>query len=168
MGLITQFSGTVGAATEAVKQGIPGIAFSGDSGDQTAWNAPLENYMTVYAELSTKLTSALVDSGKPYLPEDVWLNVNYPASDASTCSSASDFKFVLSRIHTAFPIVTPDDVTTCGNGGRLPTESSVVGTTGCYASVSVGIADTKLDASKAQQRIVLKQLSSILSCLPNS
>lgn len=121
--------------------------------------------MSVYADLSTTVTQALVSKGKPYLPNNVWLNVNFPKVDAN-CSSPSDFKFVLSRVNNAFPIVTPPDTTTCHNGGRLPTESEVVGTAGCYASVSVADASDKTTAGAAQQKIVLKRLRSILSCLP--
>jgi 5'/3'-nucleotidase SurE len=47
LGTTVLFSGTVGAATEAVKEGIPAIAFSGRTGKQTAWNAGVENYATV-------------------------------------------------------------------------------------------------------------------------
>lgn len=166
-GLTTQLSGTVGAATEAVKEGIPAIAFSGATGDQTAWNAPVEDYMRIYADLSTTVTQALVSSGKPYLPSNIWLNVNYAAIDSSSCSSTSDFKFVLSRINTAVPLLTPNDVETCDNSGRLPTETSVVNNDGCYGSISVGVASTKLDASAKQQAVVLKKLKSILSCLPS-
>lgn len=60
------------------------------------------------------------------------------------------------------------DVTTCDNGGRLPTETAVVDTAGCYASISVGNATTKLTADAAEQKVVLNKLSSILSCLPSS
>ena len=168
LGLTTLVSGTVGAATEASKEGIPGLAFSGSTGSQTAWNTPVQLYETVYADLSTTVTQALVSSGKPYLPSNTWLNVNFPAVGATTCSSTSDFKFVLSRIHTAVPLITAPDVETCNNGGRLPTETKVVGTAGCYASVSVGISSSKLDATAAEQAVVLQKLKPILSCLPQS
>ncbi|KAK4556181.1 hypothetical protein LTR86_006878 [Recurvomyces mirabilis] len=167
LGLTTQVSGTVGAATEAVKEGIPGLAFSGMTGSQTAWNTAPQTYEEVYADLSTTVTQALVNSGKPYLPSSIWLNVNYPAVSSTSCSSTSSFKFVLSRINSAVPLLTPKDVVTCNNGGRLPTETAVVGTAGCYASISVGIATTKLDASAGNQQIVLTKLKSILSCLPS-
>jgi hypothetical protein len=55
-----------------VKQGIPAIAFSGVTGTQTAWNAPVENYVKVYADLSTTVTQALTSGSKPYLPANVW------------------------------------------------------------------------------------------------
>lgn len=162
-GLTTLISGTVGAATEAALEGIPAIAFSGTSGSQVGWTTATTVYQSVYADLSTNVTQTLLASGKPYLPDGIWLNVNYPTVSASTCGSASQFKFVLSRINTA--IFAGDDVTTCGSN-RLPTESSVVGTSGCFASISVGVASSKLDADAETQAVVLAKLRPILSCLP--
>lgn len=165
LGIVTSISGTVGAATEAVKEGIPALAFSATTGSQTAWNAPAEDYMTIYADLSTAVTQALTSHGKPYLPEDVFLNVNFPAVD-DRCASTGDFKFVLSRIYPAIPVVTPDDVQTCGSA-RLPTERSVVkNTEGCFASVSVGDS-AKGDVDATKQAFVLAKLNGILSCLPD-
>ena len=186
LGRTVLVSGTVGAATEAVKEGIPAIAFSGTTGSQTAWDADVETYETVYADLSTNVTQAIVASGKPFLPDGIWLNVNYPAVSAGSCESPSDYGFVLSRINTAG---SGNDVVTCNNGGqyvvskllaallerktadvqdRLPDETSVVKSGGCYASISVGVATTKADATTASQQVVLDKLSSILSCLPSS
>lgn len=157
----------MGAATEAAKEGIPAIAFSGTTGSQIAYStAPVPNYVPVYAALSTHLTQTLIASGKPYLPSNVWLNVNFPAASSTSCSSAAAFKFVLSRINSATS-GTPKDVSTCGGSTRLPTESTVVGTKGgCFASVSVGIASTKADASAQQQGVVLGKLGGLLGCLP--
>ena len=83
---------------------------------------------------------------------------------STRCAYATQFKFVLSRIYGAAAGAAAD-VRTCGSS-RLPTESKVVGTAGCYASVSVGVASTKLDASAAVQKVVLGKLGAILSCLP--
>ncbi|KAL8728238.1 MAG: hypothetical protein Q9166_005541 [cf. Caloplaca sp. 2 TL-2023] len=165
LGTTTLISGTVGAATSAAKLSIPAIAFSGTTGSQTAWTAPIPTYVSTYADLSTNITSTLIASGKPFLPSNIWLNVNYPASTSSSCRLARDFKFVLSRINAASS-GTAADVTTCGKS-RLPTENKVVGTAGCYASISVGRADTKGDASKAEQAVVLGKFGAILSCLPS-
>ena len=165
LGSTVLISGTVGAATEAAKEGVPAIAFSGTTGSQTAWTAPVQTYMKVYAALSTTVTQTLVQSAKPYLPSGIWLNVNYPAVSGGTCSSTTNFKFVLSRINSAGSGTAPD-VQTCGST-RLPTETTVVDTAGCYASISVGVASTKADASAAQQAVVLAKLKSILSCLPS-
>ncbi|KAG4424649.1 hypothetical protein IFR04_002182 [Cadophora malorum] len=158
------FSGTVGAAVEAIKTGIPAIAFSGRSGSQTAWTAPTPGYSIVYAQLAANLTATILNSGKPYLPEGIWLNVNFPASSSTSCSSVSDFKFVLSRIFPAIPFFEPDDVETCGDD-RLPLERKVVGEDGCYVSISVGDSN-KLDADAAAQEVVLKKLGELLTCLP--
>lgn len=164
LGSTTLISGTVGAATEAALEGVPAIAFSGTSGSQVSYTTTTQTYQTVYAQLSTNVTTTLIDSGKPYLPDGIWLNVNYPTVSSNTCSSASRFKFVLSRINSASSGAAAD-VRTCGST-RLPTESSVVGTSGCYASISVGVASNKKDASAAVQAVVLGKLQPILSCLP--
>ena len=159
-----QISGTVGAATEAAKENIPAIAFSGTTGSQTSYTAGTSTYVNVYSDLSTNVTQSLIASGTPYLPQGIWLNVNYPAVSSSTCSSPAQFKFVLSRINSAGSS-TAADVKTCGTT-RLPTETAVVGTSGCYASISVGVASSKADADAGTQAVVLGKLSKILSCLP--
>ncbi|KAK3339676.1 survival protein sure-like phosphatase/nucleotidase [Lasiosphaeria hispida] len=158
------FSGTVGTAVYAVGQkGIPAIAFSGASHGTLSWNTtPVPERSLVYAELAARLTDAVVASGKPYLPPNVWLNVNFPeASDE--CNSAANFKWVLSRINPG--IFSPADVQQCG-GTRLPTETDVANGDGCYVSVSVGDARDKSTAPAAEQAVVLKKLGSLLSCLP--
>lgn len=167
LGVVTLFAGTVGAASAAADQlGVPGIAFSGATGSQTGWDIATPAYALIYADLATNVTNTLIEAGTPLLPTGTWLNVNFPAAGSGTsCTSAGDFKFVLSRIYTA-TVVSGVDVVTCGNDGRLPTETTVVGTDGCYASISVGLAHNKLDATAAAQGDVLASLSKILSCLP--
>ncbi|KAF9238177.1 hypothetical protein DTO027I6_7860 [Penicillium roqueforti] len=164
IGLTVYFSGTVGAATYAAHDGIPAIAFSGASGSQTSWESSRPHYSDVYADLATNLTNQVVAAGKPYLPDDVWLNVNF-GKVSDECTSPADFSFVLSRIHIAVPFLTPNDVTTCGKS-RLPSEVEVSLASGCYASVSVGIAASKNDADAEMQGIVLKKLGNFLTCLP--
>ena len=162
LGITTQVSGTVGAATEASKEGIPGIAFSGTSGSQISYTtSPQDPYIGIYADLATNLTQTLVASGKPYLPSTTWLNVNFAAVTPGSCDSAATFQFILTRIYN-IGIIGNIDIDTCGVK-RLPDEKSVVGK-GCYASVSVGKADTKLDASAKEQAVVLAKLKPILSC----
>jgi broad specificity polyphosphatase/5'/3'-nucleotidase SurE len=167
--LTTIFSGTIGAASAAADQlSIPGIAFSGATGVQTAWNIdPVPDYVLLYADLAANFTNILLKSGKPYLPPKTWLNVNFPhAGTGTNCTKSNQFKFVFSRIHDAVPFITPEDVNTCNNNGRLPTESKVIGTKGCYCSISVGRANDKLDSSASDQTVVLNKLQKILSCLP--
>ncbi|CAG8005908.1 unnamed protein product [Penicillium olsonii] len=165
IGLAVYFSGTAGAATYAAHAaGIPAIAFSGATGSQTSWNTSRPHYSDVYAELATNLTNQVVAAGKPYLPQDIWLNVNFGSVSDSECTDPEDFSFVLSRIHVAVPLITPDDVTTCGSS-RLPSEIEVSLASGCHASVSVGVASSKNDANATMQGVVLKKLSNFLTCL---
>lgn len=71
LGTAILISGTVDAATEAAKEGIPAIAFSGTTGSQTGYTAPREPYVDIYATLSTNVTQSLVASGEPYLPPNI-------------------------------------------------------------------------------------------------
>lgn len=168
LGIAVFFSGTVGAATYAAHNaGIPALAFSGKSDDPTAWNAsstyPLAS--RAYAQLATNVTDRVVEAGTPYLPDGVWLNVNFPEVSESKCSRAQDVKFVLSRIFDSVPPVSGDDIEICGND-RLPIETDVVNTDGCYASISVGNAETKRDANATMQGVVHQKLGDLLTCLP--
>lgn len=163
LGVAVYIAGTVGAANYAATTGgIPAIAFSGADGSSTAWDAEVPAYSSIYAELAAKVVEQVVSGGTPYLPNDVWLNVNFPSVEG--CGTADDFSFVLSRILTALPLVTDDDVETCGST-RLPTENDVVDTDGCYVSISVGAAD-KSDADATSQGVVLEKLGDLLTCLP--
>lgn len=91
----------------------------------------------------------------PLLPSGVILNVNFPTLN-DTCT-ADDVQFVFTRV---FPALLPIDVNTCNNGGKLPDESTVVGS-GCFASVSVVDANLKLDVLEPTQANVLSRLSAL-------
>ncbi|KAF2739809.1 acid phosphatase precursor [Polyplosphaeria fusca] len=157
------FSGTVGAAVFAAHdRKIPALAFSGASGEPTAFNQPAPLYSKVYADLALNVTSTIIASGTPYLPNDVWLNINFPKVSDSKCSKASDFKFVLSRINLG--IFSAKDTLWCGTD-RLPMERTVINS-GCFASISPGDAADKTTVDAARQKQVLDKLKPILSCLP--
>ncbi|KAF8606448.1 sure-like protein [Ceratobasidium sp. AG-I] len=162
LGLATFFSGTVGAATEAVNQGLPAIAFSATTGSArsyTTLKAGDQSY--IYVQVAQRLVSTLTATATPWLPSGVGLNVNLPAI-SSTCASASDFQFVLTRLY--WNLLRTDTVT-CSNGGHLPDESSVIKKSGkCYVTISAFDASNKRDASVDQQTAVLGKLSSILVC----
>ncbi|EIN05795.1 hypothetical protein PUNSTDRAFT_46640 [Punctularia strigosozonata HHB-11173 SS5] len=110
--------------------------------------------------LGTALTQTLLSGSNPILPANITLNVNYPTT-GSSCTSASSFKWVLSRINADSSAV---DVETCGTD-HLPTESSVVAKSGCFISVSVMNAVTKGDVDATTQEFVLNKLGNLLSCL---
>jgi 5'-nucleotidase len=72
LGIVTQFSGTVGAASKAIKSGIPAIAFSGVGGTQHIFTEA-DPVADVYAAVSATLVNAVIASGAPYLPPNVGL-----------------------------------------------------------------------------------------------
>ncbi|KAI9149504.1 Acid phosphatase [Paramyrothecium foliicola] len=158
------FSGTVGAAAYAAHEaGIPALAFSSLEEGRLAWNvSPVPVRSRVYGELAAILTNKVIASGKPYLPDDVFLNVNFPVVTGE-CENVADFKWVLSRINPG--IVSAPDVEWCGDD-RLPTESEVLDTDGCYIAVSIGDAADKTTVNDDRQAIVLNKLRDFLTCLP--
>jgi len=167
LGLTVQFSGTVGAASQAALLGVPAVAFSAPITEQVSYttlDAMKETSNTkavlVYANLTTAFVDRLLNNTGPILPPGIVLNVNFPETSTKTCSSPSDFKWVLTRI---FFSLSGKDVTTCGSN-NLPAESTVAGGSGCYSSVSVFNASTKSDVDAATQKIVLDKLSGFLSC----
>ncbi|TQV90612.1 5'/3'-nucleotidase SurE [Cordyceps javanica] len=155
--LAVPFSGTVGAAAYAAHTArIPALAFSGADHGRLRWDTyPVPTVSEVYARLAANLTDAVVASGKPYLPDDVFLNVNFPDVD-DACPDAASFKWVLSRINPG--LFSPKDVEWCGDD-RLPTEHHVHDQRGCYISVSIGDAKDKTTVNDvAKQQIVLNKL----------
>lgn len=160
-------SGTVGAACEAAKEGVPAISFSGAGGGHVSYttldsspNSSNSQTARIFAALSLKFTNTLLASSvKPILPPGIVINVNYPA--ISNCPSASSYSFVFARINANSSAT---DVQTCGSS-HLPTENTVL-SAGCFASVSVYNASTKADVGATMQQFVLNKVSSILTCLP--
>lgn len=165
-------SGTVGAATFAThERAIPAVAFSG-WGNRTGWNEPRPPSSKLHAAASVKLVNYLAKGGRPYLPSDTWLNVNFPHYNSTSCSKASDVKFVLTTLGGYEAPSSPggtgdsDNAEAC-ESLQLPTELSIVLGQGCYASVSVGNAGTKKDASPSIQRQVMNKLDGLLSQPPD-
>ncbi|KAJ6482930.1 survival protein sure-like phosphatase/nucleotidase [Mycena vitilis] len=165
LGSTVLISGTVGAASEAALEGIPSVAFSGATGGQVSYTTLTTSPTStdskaavIYSALSVKLVNVLLASPAPILPPGIVLNVNYPST--TSCTSAAAFKFVLTRINANSGAT---DVQTCGTT-HLPTESSVIQKSGCFATVSVFNASTKSDVDAATQGIVLTKLTSILTC----
>ena len=146
------------------------MAFSGSGGQQvsfTSLSTPSASTTTaeVFGALGVRFVQALLASGaSPILPAGVTLNVNYRAASGS-CTSASAFDFVFTRVTTATGS-TPPDVNTCGTT-RLPTEVNVINNmSGCLASVSVMNATTKADVDATTQEFVLNRIgSSFFTCV---
>jgi 5'/3'-nucleotidase SurE len=161
------FSGTVGAATYAAKTAqIPAIAFSGQSGDPTAWNVPTPFHSKIYADLALNVTTTIINSGKPYLPANTYLNVNFPSVSETKCSDPSQFKYIFTRINTG--LLSARDADWCGST-RLPWEADVILIRGsdCYVTISPGDANDKTTINDAAvQTQIINKLKPILSCLP--
>ncbi|KZT69464.1 survival protein sure-like phosphatase/nucleotidase [Daedalea quercina L-15889] len=173
LGLAVLFSGTVGAACEAAKEGVPATAFSGDSGSEVSYTtlysdptASSTEAAWIYSALTVLYTQALfATDNDPLLPAGIIVSVNYPSID--NCSDASDYKWVLSR--NLWDPFASDFAACSEDGSVLPTESDVVGTTGCYNSVTVLNATTKADVDSTLQGEVYSRLRELpFSCLPSS
>ncbi|CAL1697927.1 unnamed protein product [Somion occarium] len=165
-------SGTVGAACEGAKEGIPSIAFSGQGSSAVSYttlDSDPTSSSTLSALFNANLTTIFMkalsaSTASPVLPSGVALNVNFPHLDASTCAQPSDVQWVFAR---ALPSLLPTDVNICDNGGRLPVDETVVHA-GCFASVVVIDASWKIDVLGSTQRKVLDSLSHLdFACLPN-
>ncbi|KAI0337679.1 sure-like protein [Trametopsis cervina] len=170
LGVQVFFSGTVGAASEAAKEGISAIAFSGQSTAQESFtalesspNSPSVTAALLYSQLTVKfLNTILASSARPIVPAKTVVNVNFsPTTD--NCTRVEDFDWVFSR-SLPDPLHLETDVETCGTT-HLPTESTVVGRSGCHASVSVISATSKFGVGASEQGAVLNRISTILSCL---
>ena len=154
------------AAAAAVEMGVPAIAFSGGIVDGNPWNAPVPMHSRVYAQLATKVTETLLNSGAPYLPEGTLLNVNFPDPYFGKCHNIHQFRFALTRSVKHYPWV-GDDVETCGKN-VLPVDSDVVNRKDhCYVSISVVKASDMHTAEAEQQADVIERLGSILECVGN-
>ncbi|KAI1854650.1 hypothetical protein JX265_007482 [Neoarthrinium moseri] len=155
-------SGTIGAAAYAAEAlFLPALAFSGASEADLPWNTTaIPESSVVYTELAEFLTSRVLDIGEPYLPDNTFLNVNFPKIE-SKCRDPEDFEWILSRINS---IAIEPDVRHC-NKNRLPTEAEVISKGGCRISVSLGEGTTKLTAPGWKQIQLRDNLESLWSCL---
>jgi len=179
-------SGTIGAASRAVSDGVPAVAFSGSSKStaQEAWTLLTSSpaYPSIlaaraYASLTTHFLSILFShrsgTDPTLLPQGILLNVNFPPISPTCPGTPETIKWVFTRALPALVVlgwVEKHDVETCGNGGRLPTEESVIAVSGgCYATVSALDASSKTDADDDVQANVLRRLAGLrFSCLPTT
>ncbi|KAF9449013.1 survival protein sure-like phosphatase/nucleotidase [Macrolepiota fuliginosa MF-IS2] len=168
LGSVVKISGTVGAACESAKEGVPSFAFSGSSGSQVSYTTLSDTSAssTITAHVHTSLIlqflttylAASGDSTEPLVPSGYSVNINF--SSTSTCSNkAANYAWVATRVLTSTAGV---DTPLCGSS-NLPDETTVNGA-GCFATVSVIDANTKDDAPAAAQKAVFDRLASILTC----
>ncbi|KAI0077995.1 sure-like protein [Panus rudis PR-1116 ss-1] len=140
-------SGTVGAACEAVLEGIPAIAVSGGLTRGLTFG-----YTTLDdpdLQLTTNLVKALVAGRiRPLLRPNISINVNYGNVLDTDCLNVSNWKWVATRL---IPAPTITDLQPPCLLLHMPAEATVQATAGCWATVSVIDARTKLDESNATE-----------------
>ena len=156
-----------GAACEAAKEGIPAIAFSGQSTRQVSYTtlqSDPNSLATIAALVNSQLTvdfvNALLEGDDDVIvPEDTIININ--TSDVTDCTDPDAFDFIFTR-NLADPTAT--DVVVCGTN-HLPVEADVINADGCFVTISVISATTKTDVDAATQQVVFDRVQDILSCL---
>ncbi|KAG8921429.1 hypothetical protein FRC01_000256 [Tulasnella sp. 417] len=157
LGAMTLFSGTVGVASYSVKhQGVPAIAFSAGDDTRVPYTALKDGDVAhLWSQLAMTITRQVISS-KPFLPDRVLLNVNFPKT-SPTCSKAEDFKFVFTTVYPLVPRIE------CAESVRTPTEGDVIASGACLVSISA-MSSNKLDVDTDKQTAVFNKLSPILSC----
>lgn len=164
-GITNVLSGTVGAAITGMRAGIPSIAFSSLLRKKWPGTDPQHPAPRLYAELATEFVTKLVSSGKPCLPKNTFLNINFP-NISRQCSRAEDFHWVFTRMHYDF-FWTDDDAEWCGND-RLPREGHVVDNNEhCYITVTLAHSPNGHRSTTAeawQQEIFLEKMGWFLDC----
>lgn len=112
------------------------------------------------------------------LPSHTLLSVNFPALSADP-GCFDSVEWILTRAFKARAGWSGEDVKVCNNGGRLPTEDSVLNVgipsaeslvqRRCLATVTVLDARTKTDAGKDVQNTMMDTLTEgglVFGCFP--
>ena len=153
-------------AVEAAKEGVPAISvFGGPNGTTrssfttltTDPNSAATKAALLYADLTSVFAGTLWNSGSPFLPSKVVLNINYPS--IASCPTVADYTFVLAKFATD----NIETVQTCGQT-QLPLASDVTAK-GCFASVTALNMNTFKDVSAAKQQTILDKMGSLIGCM---
>ena len=161
-------SGVIGAAVVASRMGIPGIAFSaGKEKESMAWDAPeaVENH--VYAELAAEVVDAIVTHGKPYLPKDVFLSVNFQTYNNETCNHPSVYHWGVARLGPSLfrDLVGPPDVKWCQRWLDWDAELMDYKSPNCWVSIGIGENRARTTTNnRRKQRAVIEKFKRKLSC----
>ncbi|KAK6221527.1 hypothetical protein LQW54_001299 [Pestalotiopsis sp. IQ-011] len=165
IGAEVSFSGVVAqAALAANKYRIPAITFAWPGLGIMKWDPdrPIPPRMKTYLDLAQNLTELVVAGGRPFLPENTFLNVNFPPLGAP-CNGTRAIQYVLTRrdlddqgYHVYFDHC---------NTRRLPTDRELYQHLGCYASISVLSATHSKTAGASVLKIMRDRLSPLLTCV---
>ncbi|KAF9444945.1 survival protein sure-like phosphatase/nucleotidase [Macrolepiota fuliginosa MF-IS2] len=190
LGPVVNISGTVGAACESTKEGVPSFAFSGASGaqvsfttltDRTANTTIIEHihtslvlkFLATYLPASESSSHGRYDNratnnkgkgkGQGQQPQELvpaGFSVNINFSPTDVCKN--DPKNYVWIATRLVPSTAGVDTPRCGSR-NLPDETTV-NAAGCFATVSVFNVNSKSDAPAAAQKAVFDKLNSILRC----
>ncbi|KAG0148596.1 hypothetical protein CROQUDRAFT_721605 [Cronartium quercuum f. sp. fusiforme G11] len=167
-----EFSGTYNAAEWAALHDIPAIALSVFKEHHRHGYRKLKpsDASYIYAKVVLRLVNALtsVDKQKPYLPLGLLLNVNIQkAGPKRKCKAPEDYKFVLTSQygHSDWKFwKSHRDLKRCGDE-VLPSEYHIMDQKhGCWASITVRMADDDKRANKVEQQQVVDLLGDLLTC----
>lgn len=117
-----------------------------------------------------RLVNVLTSEGKkaPFLPPHILLNVNLQkAGPKENCKAPEDYKFVLTSQygHSTLKFWKSRlDVHRCG-ASALPSEHHIMDQEhGCWASITVRMADDDVRVNRAEQQMVVDLLGDLLTC----
>ena len=162
VGLDLKHDGTAGAASWAAQRGkTPAIAVSGPTGQKRAWNESTPVHSAMYALATAQIVQTLADHGRPFLPSNVFLNVNLPEVAEGKCDRLTTYGYILTRRDSH-----KHSTNVRCYGSSLPTEKQVMDKEGCWVSISVLKGSNLLDAAPDRQADVAEVLFPLLSCLP--
>ncbi|KAJ6447171.1 PQ loop repeat protein [Purpureocillium lavendulum] len=160
----------VAAAYASSAHAVPAISFSVPARRQAMWlwneTAPPVS-ASVYAELAATLIDHLAESagdGKPLLPWQTYLNVNFPVR-TEACEKASDFKwFFAGASPPDFP-PRAAEVKWCGNTAWQP-EYEVLGyREECRISVAISDGADMTDRNDRETRSdLVTRLAKLIKC----
>ncbi len=152
VGRIAWYSGTVGAAREAVLSGVPAIAFS----LQLDWSDPRPDYEAA-ARWAKPLVDAVAQLG---LPEGVLLNVNLPRNAAATRGYRVARMGLAADTVSGFEVVRTEDGTRILKAIWSPARDDELGTDNhALADGWVSIAPLGLDQSSLPALATLVELN---------
>jgi broad specificity polyphosphatase/5'/3'-nucleotidase SurE len=161
-------SPTVAAAAYAAREAkIPAIAFSNTRGPPSDYrDLYWKNSNRVNDGLAMDIIEALTSSNhdpKPFLPDNTFLNVNFPPWDVRYCHSRKQIKLILTRVNPSKGF----DAHQCGSF-YLPMEEDVKKVKSiqhCYATVSLVNAKDMTSDNVEGQKLIRDELGKLLECV---
>ncbi|ETS76128.1 hypothetical protein PFICI_11515 [Pestalotiopsis fici W106-1] len=158
---LTEVSGTVGVAQYTARRGIPTIAFSGAAWGVMRYDKPPTYRHSLYNDMAYQFTQALLTGGKPYMPQNTFLNVNFPNWQNNDCNETSKWEWFLTRLDTDRE-GNMADWEYCGTD-----QNFLQFDTHCSITITLLEATSKKNAGVEEQRFMRNRLKNMLACPPS-